>query len=115
MDETFIKDLRIKGIIGIHDWERNIEQDILINIRCYSDKRSYKSDELKECIDYENLTDLIKNKVKSVARFTVEALAEDIADVALAMHGIKKVIVRVEKPGALEELSSVGVQIEREQ
>jgi len=28
MDETFIKDLRLKGIIGVYDWERKIEQDI---------------------------------------------------------------------------------------
>ena len=115
MDETFIKDLRLKGIIGVYDWERKIEQDILINVRCFSEKRINRSDELNDCIDYENLANLIITKVKSVARFTIEALAEDIADVSLAINGIEKVIVRVEKPGALEEISSVGVQIEREQ
>ena len=114
MDETFINDLRINGIIGIHEWERKIEQEILINIRCFSKPiKKDHSDDINECIDYVDLAAKVKTRVRKVSRFTVEALANDIAEVCLGIKGVERVIVRVEKPGALDEIKSVGVQIER--
>ncbi len=38
-DKILIKDLLIRGIIGIHDWEREKKQDILINIEMEADCR----------------------------------------------------------------------------
>ena len=114
MDQIFIKDLLVKGIIGIYDWEREVEQDILINIRCFTQKNKVAiTDDIKDCLDYEKLANKVKDKVNNSSRYTVEALAEDIADICLVFKGVRKVIVRVEKPGALEDISSSGIQIER--
>jgi dihydroneopterin aldolase len=44
---------------------------------------------------------------------TVEALAEDLARICLEEHGVKRALVRVEKPGAVRFTRSVGVEIER--
>jgi 7,8-dihydroneopterin aldolase/epimerase/oxygenase len=114
MDYIFIKDLLVKGIIGIYDWERENEQDILINIQCFGDTHNAAlSDDLNECIDYENLANTIKKLVKESNRFTLEALAEDIANACLSINSVRKTVVRVEKPGVLPETTSAGVQIER--
>jgi dihydroneopterin aldolase len=43
----------------------------------------------------------------------VEALAHDLANICLEDQKVNKVIVRVEKPGAVRFASSVGVEIER--
>ena len=37
MDKIIIKDLLVRGIIGINDWEREKAQDILINIEIQTD------------------------------------------------------------------------------
>ncbi len=37
MDKIFIKDLLVRGIIGVHDWERQKPQDILINVTAFAD------------------------------------------------------------------------------
>jgi FolB domain-containing protein len=37
MDKVFIKDLSVRGIIGINDWEREKPQEILINIEMVAD------------------------------------------------------------------------------
>lgn len=37
MDKTFIKDLLVRGVIGVNDWERKRAQDILINVTVFSD------------------------------------------------------------------------------
>jgi FolB domain-containing protein len=50
---------------------------------------------------------------ESANRETVEALANDLAKICLEDKGVQKVIVRVEKPGAVRFAESVGVEIER--
>ena len=114
MDKTFIKDLVARGIIGINDWEREKPQEILINITVFSDTRpAAKSDDLADCVDYRALAKQAQSHAETAARFTVEALANDIAAICLEQTGVQRVIVRVEKPGAVRFSSSVGVEIER--
>ncbi len=114
MDKTFIKDLLVRGIIGIRDWERQKTQDILINITVFSDMRqAAETDDIAYCVDYSALTKLVQAHAETAARLTVEALAQDLAGICLAQNGVQKVIVRVEKPGAVRFAKSVGVEIER--
>jgi dihydroneopterin aldolase len=51
--------------------------------------------------------------VEGAQRYTVEALAADIAGLCLKEKGVESVRVRVEKPGAVRFSRSVGVEIER--
>jgi dihydroneopterin aldolase len=114
MDKVFIKDLRIRAIIGVHDQEREIPQDILVNVTVYTKIRStLASDDLCECVDYSELAEEIKSLVISAKRFTVEALAEDISRQCLLHSRIERVLVRVEKTGAVPGAASVGVEIDR--
>lgn len=114
MDKVFIKDLLVKTIIGIHDWERKAIQDVLINVAVFTNKRpAFAEDDIQVCVDYSELAKEIRDLVEASRRFTVEALAEDIARKCLETPGVKKVTVRVEKPRAVTEASSVGVEIER--
>jgi FolB domain-containing protein len=114
-DQIMIKDLLLRGIIGINDWEREKEQDILINITLSGDlKRAGSSDQIEDTINYRTITKQIIAHVEEAKRFTVEALAQDIAQICLAAEGVERARVRVEKPGALRFASSVGVDIERD-
>ena len=114
MDKVFIKDLVARGIIGVNDWEREQPQEILINITVFSDTRSAAaSDDLADCVDYSALAKKIQAHAEIAARFTVEALANDLAEICLEQKGVEKAIVRVEKPGAVRFSASVGVEIER--
>ena len=114
MDKTFIKDLLVRGIIGIRDWERETKQDILINVTVFSDTtRAAQTDNIADCVDYSALAKKIQSHAETSARLTVEALASDLADICLKEKGVKKTIVCVEKPGAVRFARSVGVEIER--
>ena len=114
MDKTFIKDLVARGIIGINDWEREKPQEMLINITVFSDTRAAaQSDDLIDCVDYRALTKKAQSHAETAARFTVEALANDIAAICLEQELVQRVIVRVEKPGAVRFSKSVGVEVER--
>lgn len=114
MDKIFIKDLVARGIIGINDWEREKPQEILINITVFTDtSHAAKSDDLADCVDYRALAKKVQAHAETAARLTVEALANDLADICLEATGVDKAVVRVEKPGAVRFSSSVGVEIER--
>ncbi len=114
MDKTFITRLVARGIIGIEEWERHKPQEILISIELFGDQRpAAASDDIADCINYRTVAKKALSHAETAGRFTVEALAQDIADLCLAEPGVEKVRVRVEKPGAVRFAASVGVEIER--
>ncbi len=115
MDKVFIKDLLVRGIIGINDWERREPQDILINIVLFTDtRRAAVSDRIEDCVNYRTVAKKVQAHAERAERWTVEALANDLARLCLEEPGVQRVIVRVEKPGAVRFAASVGVEIERE-
>jgi FolB domain-containing protein len=114
MDKVIIKNLVARGIIGIYDWERTKPQEILINITLYGDiKEASRTDNIEESINYKTIAKGAQSLAENCERLTVEALAADIATFCLESKGVKKVKVRVEKPGAVRFAESVGVEIER--
>lgn len=114
MDQTIIRDLLIRGIIGVNDSERTHTQDILVNITIYSDSSNAgQSDDIEDCVNYRTVTKKVMAHAETAHRFTVEALAEDIAKICLAEKNARGVRVRVEKPGAVRFTRSVGVEITR--
>jgi FolB domain-containing protein len=114
MDKIIIKNILARGIIGIHDWEREKSQDILINIDLFTAIRNADThDDISECIDYSKVTKKVMNLAENAKRFTLEALAEDIAQLCLEDPRVLKTTVRVEKPGAVRFSQSVGVEIDR--
>ena len=113
-DRIEIKDLLLRGIVGINDWEREKPQDILLNITLYTDLQAAGvSDRIEDTVNYRSLTKQVIEHVEASARFTVEALAADVARICQADPRVARVRVRVEKPGALRFARSVGVEIER--
>lgn len=114
MDRIIIKDLLIRGIIGISERERSQRQDILVNLVLFGDiNAAGKSDNIQDCINYRTVAKKTIAFVEHSARYTVEALASDIARFCLEEPGVMGVQVRVEKPGAVRFAQSVGVEIER--
>jgi FolB domain-containing protein len=114
MDKVIIKNILARGIIGIREWEREKPQDILINIELYTDAYEQSdADDIAECIDYSEVTKKVIQHAETAQRFTVEALAEDIARICLEDPRVLKTTVRVEKPGAVRFTQSVGIEIER--
>ena len=114
MDKIIIKDLLVRGIIGLNDWEREKPQDILINIEIDTDiKKAGEKDDIQYSVNYRTIAKKTIAHAETAERLTVEALAEDIANLCLQESHVHSVRVRVEKPGAVRFADSVGVEIER--
>lgn len=114
MDKVFITNLKVRGILGIHEWERVTQRDIIINATMFTDTQpAAKSDNIVDCVNYSDMAKKLRAHAESAARMTVEALANDLVDICLQEPHVIKVIVRVDKPGAVPEADSVGVEVER--
>jgi len=114
MDKILINNLRVQGILGVNDWERTTLREIVVNVTLFIDTRHpARSDVIADCVDYSLVAKDICALVETARRFTLEALAEDVAKVCLNRPGVQKVMVRVEKPDAVKGADSVGVEIER--
>lgn len=114
MDQILIKDLLVRGVIGVSDRERAQSQDILFNITIFANIRSAGiSDNIEESVNYRTVAKNILAHASTIGRFTVEALAEDVALLLLEDPKVIGVRVRVEKPGAVRFSRSAGVEIER--
>jgi FolB domain-containing protein len=114
MDKIIIKDLLLRGIIGINPDERVNKQDILINMVIYSDiRQAAASDAIEDAVNYKSITKRVIDHVEHSADLLVEKLVTDIARIILTEFPVQRVQVRLEKPGALRFARSVGIEIER--
>lgn len=113
-DQIIIRDLLVRSIIGINPEERIKKQDILINMVLFADIRTAaQSDEIGDAVNYKAITKRVIDHVENSSDFLVEKLVNDIARIVLTEFDVRKVRVRVEKPGALRFAQSVGIEIER--
>lgn len=114
MDQIFIRNLVARGIIGLNDWERDKAQEIVINVVLFADLHATGiSDTLDDSVNYRTVAKKILKHIETTQRFTVEALATDLARLCLEEAGVHKVRILLEKPGAVRFSRSVGVEIER--
>lgn len=114
MDKIILKNLRLRGIIGVYAWERSRPREMIVHLTLFTDtRRAGQSDDLSDCVDYDALARKIQAHAETAARKTIEALAEDLAAICLNEKGVESVIVRVEKPGAVAFAESAGVEIQR--
>lgn len=113
-DRIVIKDLLLRGIVGVNEDERHKRQDILLNLVLVTDLRAAgASDRIEDAVNYRTVTKQLITLVEASDFFTVEKLATELARAIVTRHPISEVTVTVEKPGALRFARSVGVTITR--
>ena len=113
-DLIYIKDLRVQTIIGIFGWEREVTQEVSIDLEMEFDcKKAAKNDAIEDTIDYKKITKGIIKFVEESEFQLQETLAEGIADLVKNKYKVDSLKLRVSKPGALRHAEDVGVIIHR--
>ena len=110
--KVIISDLVFNTSIGVHDFEKEKEQQIRFNIEIdINPLLKAAENDLKSIINYENVI----NKVKSITHKKhynlLETLAEDIFTNLFLARNIIKIKLRIEKPEIIKNTSSVGIEI----
>jgi len=110
-----IKNLKLKAIIGVEEHERNIRQDIIINVQLEFDaQKAVESDNLFDTIDYKALKQNIISLVEASSFFLVEKLAGEILKICLDNSLVTSATVEIDKPTALQFVDSVSVTLSGE-
>ena len=110
----YVEDLRVKGTIGIFDWEKKIKQEISLSYEIDHDNFSAsKEDKIEATTDYKTITKKIISFIEENKFELVETFAEKIAEMVIKDFDVNWIKLRVSKPGALRFSKDVGVIIER--
>ena len=114
MDVLFIHGLRLDTEIGVYEWEKNVKQPISLDIEVNTDaSRPAQSDELRDALDYQKISDRVTEFINSQHFHLVETVAEKVADLLFIEFGVGWARVKVSKLSAIKTVDSVGVMIER--
>ena len=113
-DRIYVEDLRVEGIIGIFEWEKETKQEISISYEIDQDNlKAANADKIEAATDYKSINKAIIAFVEGNKFELVETFAEKIAEMVIKDFNIDEIRLRVSKPGALRFSKDVGVIIER--
>ena len=114
-DKIHIRDLLIQTIIGINPEERNMKQDVVLNLTLFTDQRpAAAADDFSLTVDYKAVETAVVALVEASSYGLIEALAASVAGLLLEVEGIQACRVILDKPGVLRFTRSVAVEIFRE-
>jgi len=109
---VLIKNFIIQEIIGIHEHEKIKKQKIKFNIVIDVDQNVLPDEkDIKSIVDYEKITNNLKNLVKNKKYNFLESLAEDSFKEIFEDKRINSVKIKIEKPEAIKNVDSVGVEV----
>ena len=108
----FIKNLTVKCIIGVNPSERELEQEIRMQLFMWTNiAKASRSDNLEDALDYSTIYREVVQRVEQSRFYLIERLAYEIATICLQHPLIHKVSVVLEKAGALEKAESSGIEL----
>jgi len=114
VDIVYIRELEIKTIIGIYDWEREQRQVVSLDLEMGADiAPAAETDSIEQALDYKAVAKRLIDFVENSEFFLVETLAERIAALVLAEFDVRWLKLRLGKPGAVTGSKDVGIIIER--
>ena len=114
-DTVSIRDLRVSTVIGVYDWEREIEQVLTFSIDMAADvSKAAKNDDIRDALDYSAVAQAVKTVVIEGKFQLIETAAEAVAQRLVADYGLAWVRVEVVKPITSEGYTA-AITIERGQ
>ncbi len=74
MDIVFVRELRFKTIIGCWDWERQVEQEVCIDLQmAWDTRKAAETDDLQHALDYKAVSKRVQSFVQESRFELVEA------------------------------------------
>jgi 7,8-dihydroneopterin aldolase/epimerase/oxygenase len=99
MDTISIQGLSVPAVIGVHDWEREITQTLVVTVEMAADVRSAaQHDDLADALDYSAVARTIASVVRDGRFRLIETAAERVAERLLADHPVAWLRLEVRKP-----------------
>ena len=98
-DYVSVRDLTVSAVIGVHDWEREVEQTLIVSMDMAADVgKAAATDELSDALDYSAVAATITAVVREGRFRLIETAAERVAERVLAAFPVSWLRLDVRKP-----------------
>jgi FolB domain-containing protein len=105
-----IKNLRIDTILGVYKWEENHQRTLLFNVEIESDcKNAFVTDNIEDTIDYDHITNQIRDYVVNNRCRLIEKMVSQILDLIMQDERISKCTLEVDKLKVYDFVDSFSV------
>ena len=112
--KILIKDLVLKMLVGIHNFEKKKKQRVRFNLVINIDQNLIPNDkDLKSIVNYEQVIKTITKITSRKHYLLLETLAEKIFFKLFENPRIKKILLRIEKLDIIKNTTSVGIELEK--
>jgi 7,8-dihydroneopterin aldolase/epimerase/oxygenase len=102
-DRVSLRDLRVSAVIGVYDWEREIEQTLTFAVDMTVDvARAAASDDVADAVDYSAVAATVTRVVADGKFRLIETAVERVAERILADYPVAWARVEVAKPIAAD-------------
>lgn len=116
MDKVYIEGLTFQTTIGFYQWEKEIKQTLVIDLAMgWNTASAAENDELAKTLDYAAISEEIIKFSNNNPVDLIETLAERIAKFLMSKYQIPWLRLKLMKPTAVHNATTVGVEIERGQ
>ena len=114
MDKIFLTGLKVEATIGIFEWERQIRQNLCIDLEmATSIAKAATHDRIEDALDYKSIAKYIQNFVAMSEYKLIETLSHNLAEELMQTFNIRWLRLCINKGGAVRGAKGVGVSIER--
>ena len=98
-DYVSIRDLAVSAVIGVHPWEREIEQTLVVSVDMAADvRKAAASDDLADALDYSAVAETIAAVLRDGRFRLIETAAERVAERLLADFPLSWLRLELRKP-----------------
>ena len=108
--KLYIKNLKIKTILWVHDHEKQ-QRTFIVNLEIQYDAwESEKTNDIHDTLNYSEVEKAIVSFVEAKDYNLIETLTKDIIDVVIAFEKVKSCLVRVEKRACTKGSESMIIE-----
>ncbi len=114
METICIQGLRVSTLIGVYDWERTQNTDLLFDIELDADlAAAMASDNVKDTIDYAQVAEFVQKTAAACQFELLEALGKKVMTAVLEQYPAGAIRLAITKPDILPDAKSVTVKMSR--
>jgi dihydroneopterin aldolase len=98
-DVVSVKDLSVRAVIGVHAWERDVEQTLVVSVDMAADvRKAAANDDLADALDYSAVAEAIAAVLREGKFRLIETAAEHVAGRLLADFPLTWLRLELRKP-----------------
>ncbi|MEM1402824.1 MAG: dihydroneopterin aldolase [Pseudomonadota bacterium] len=113
-DTVLITGLRLPTVIGVYDWEREVRQELRVDLEmAWNLDQAAASDDVEFALNYAAVSERLIAFARESSFKLIEAFADAAASVVMNEFNVSWLKLRLAKPGAVAEADWVGLTIER--